>query len=172
MRRGLAVCALAAGLLAALPAASRTAPACPVGRAVYAMAGRPDVTAGFRFVSKREGWLSEWALYVASAKTGRRYWFLFDEGSAQYVNLISTEDVTKPGWSPPPSDGGPRPLGEMHYLASDDGLSYSLDLPDQRRAAPRFILLPDLSEVLWSRAQPREAVPVAVFKQTGCKAAG
>jgi hypothetical protein len=125
--------------------------------------------AGFRRVPKVAGWLTDLAFYVRSAKSNKTYWFLFDQGTARYVNLISTEDVEKRGWSPPPSDGGVRPLGSMHYLASKDGLAYTLSLPDQRQAPPRYILLPDLPEVLWYLANPREDVPVAVFKRVGCK---
>jgi hypothetical protein len=53
---------------------------------------------------------------MLTPSAGLAYWFLFDEGSARYINLISTTDVTLKGWEPPMDAKGGRPLGEMHYF--------------------------------------------------------
>jgi hypothetical protein len=98
---------------------------------------------------------------------------MFDQGSARYVNLISTFDVTKPGWHPPGPDGpaSERPYGHMHYLSADQGLTFSLDFPTQRKPVlPMYILLPDLPELMWYGTPPmeREGAPLAFFKLQPC----
>src|SRR6185295_7617599 len=95
-------------LAASIPAQS----GCPIERAAYAMRGDARLTASFRDVGTHAGWPGRLAFGVRSARTNRTLWFLFDRGAARRINLISTEDVTRPGWRPPEADGGRRPLGE------------------------------------------------------------
>lgn len=161
---------LLAACLAAIPAVA--APSCPVEQAHYVSMADQQWTAGFRRIGKRPGWISSVAFFVRSARTKRSYWFMFDQGSARYVNLISTFDVEQPGWHPPGPDGpsSDRPLGEMHYLSADEQLAFSLDIPLQGTPAPIYILLPDLPEVMWYRTLPmeREGAPLAFFKLWSC----
>ncbi|MDE1146891.1 MAG: hypothetical protein PW843_09755 [Azospirillaceae bacterium] len=148
--------------------AAATIDECPITDTLYTMRGRPDVTAGFRDVGQHREWAGTLAFHVTSARSGRSYWFLFDQGSAHAVNLISTTDVVAPGWQPPNADGGVRPLGEQHFLAADGDLTFAAALPKTGAKAPRYILLPDLSEVMAHKADPREDVPTAFFEATGC----
>jgi hypothetical protein len=152
--------------------AASAAPAvgCKTARARYEMMGAPGFTAGFRPEPKRPGWLTDVSFFLRSAQTGKTFWFLFDEGSARYVNMISTTDVTAPGWAPPDPDGGARPLGEMHYLAADAALKFDPRLPRQDAPAPTYVLLPDLAETLWYRQRDgaKEAAPTAFLKLVGC----
>lgn len=150
-------------------AAASEAAICPVERSHYGSTADPAWSAGFKAIGKKKGWISDLAFYVRSAKTKHTYWFLFDAGSARYVNLISTFDVTKPGWHPPGADGpsSERPLGEMHYLGADKDLGFSLAIPAQSKPAPAYILLPDLPEVMWYKAATRENAPL-FFKWQSC----
>lgn len=143
---------------------------CTTAHARYEMMGAPGFTAGFRPEPKRPGWLTDVAFFVRSDQSKKTFWFLFDVGTARYINLISTTDATAPDWAPPPPDGGARPLGEMHFMAADAALKFSLDLPRQSAAAPVYILLPDLSEKLryGQKGLDQEEAPTAFFKLTGC----
>jgi hypothetical protein len=149
---------------------------CRVEDATYTLSADPAFTAGFRSRPPIAGWLTDVFFYVRSAKSGRTYWFMFDEGSARYVTLISTTDVTRPDWRPPSPDGGPRPLGDMTYIAADRQLRFQQrEIPKRRDVAPYYVLLPDLPEKLWY-AMPlewgREGVPMGFFKQSGCNVSG
>ncbi len=143
---------------------------CKTAHARYAMMGAPGFTAGFRPQPRHEGWQSDAAFFIHSDQSRKTFWFLFDGGTARYINLISTTDVTVPGWSPPPPEGGVRPLGSMHYMAADADLKFSLEIPRQATPAPTYVLLPDLSEKLrYGQAGPdQEDAPVAFFKLVGC----
>jgi hypothetical protein len=59
----------------------------------------------------------------------------------------------------------------MHYLAADQALRFSPDLPSAAAPAPAFVLLPDLSDRLWhGQSGPfKEDVPTAFFKLVGCR---
>jgi hypothetical protein len=164
-----------AGIVAAVSFAATpdlAAPACSVAKAHYVSMADPRWTAGFAPITKNRDWISDVAFFVRSAESRRTYWFMFDQGSARYVNLISTFDVTRPGWHPPGPDGpaSERPYGEMHYLSADADLKFSLDVPFQKTSAPTYILLPDLPEWGWYRTPPmeREGAPLAFFKLQSC----
>jgi hypothetical protein len=163
---------IAAALLLLMPASAYAAPQCVVEHARYVSMSDPQWSAGFQLVPQNPGWVTNVAFAIRSAATNRTYWFLFDAGSAKSVNMISTVDVTRPGWHPPAPDGpsSERPLGEMHYLPADSQFAFSLTLPKPGRPAPAYILLPDLPEVMWYRADvaAREAAPLAFFKLSGC----
>ncbi|TWB37268.1 hypothetical protein [Nitrospirillum pindoramense] len=163
------LCAAAIGLMPAIAAAKSP---CTIDRASYQLHGNPQFTAGFRDVGHHENWQSTLAFFVRSNSTGKTYWFLFDAGTARYINLISTTDVTAPGWHPPDPDGGTRPLGELHYFAANADLTFNESLPKAGDAAPDHILLPDLSEVMAYKATPRETVQTAFFDNTGCAQSG
>ena len=143
---------------------------CPTERARYELMGSPGFTAGFLPQARRPGWLTDVAFFVRSSQSGKTFWFLFDRGSAQYINMISTTDVTTPGWAPPDPDGGVRPLDEMHYLAADKALKFDPDLPSQGAPAPAYVLLPDLAENLrhGQKSGAGEHAPTEFFKLVGC----
>jgi hypothetical protein len=128
--------------------------------------------AGFKNVGHHHDWQSDLAFFVHSEKTGKSYWFLPDSGSAHYINLISTSDVTAPDWAPPDPDGGNRPLGSMHYFAFDKKLIGIEGIPQSISSAPDKLFLPDLSEIMWYRTDPmaRETVPSNIFVFNICLA--
>jgi hypothetical protein len=140
--------------------------ACPIANSSFA--GPRDALATFRYIGRRSGWVSDLALGVRAAKGHATHWFLFDRGAARYVNLISTTDVTRKDWKPPSPDGGSRPLGEMHFLAATRDLHLLGDVPSSRDAAPSYLLLPDLPEVLAHRGQPPENIELFFFKLAHC----
>ncbi len=158
------------GLLAQAPLAASVAPNCTIDHARYVLRGAPDYSAGFHVIGDYETLISDLALFVRSGKTGRTFWFFFDQGSGRYIYLHSTTDVLAPGWQPPDPDGGDRPLGQMHYMAADADLSFSLVLPQSGQPAPTYILLPDLPDVMWYRVrEPQESVPLAFFELSDCE---
>jgi hypothetical protein len=171
MRALIATAALAALSIAGFAATSWAAPTnCKVANARYEMMGAPGLTAGFRPVGNHPGWLTNVAFFVHSDQSKRTFWFLFDAGTARYITLISTTDVSAQGWTPPPPDGGDHPLGSMHYMGADSNLRFSMTLPRHTTPAPTYILLPDLSEKLryGQAGAAKEDVPVASFKLKGC----
>ena len=130
--------------------------------------GPDGAVAVFRYIGRHNGWKSDLALGVRAGRRNPFHWFLFDRGSARYINLISTTDVGRPGWSPPSPDGGPRPLGEMHFVAATSTLAVTSALPTSGASAPHYLLLPDLPEVLAHRANPPENVPLYFLKLARC----
>ena len=130
----------------------------------------PDVTAGFHRLDHHEELLSDLAFYVRSKRRGVTFWFLFDQGSARYINLISTTDVLAKGWAPPDPDGGVRPLPEMHVLLADADFVFAQEAPKSGAAPPAYILLPDLSETLHQSATPGWDILTDLFKFDGCAA--
>lgn len=161
---------LLAALVLAFTGQASAAETCKTATARYRMIDWPGFTARFIPVGKREGWLTDVALEVRSRQSGRDYWFLFDGGTARYINMISTTNVERPGWTPPPPDGGERPLREMHYMATDAALRFDIDMPKAAKPAPAYILLPDLAEILHygQRGGPIDDAPTAFFKLEGC----
>ena len=171
-RLSYSVCAAATAAILFVSTPALAAKTCSVANARYVSMADQQWSAGFTPIHKDRNWISDVALFVTSLRSGRTYWFMFDAGSARYVNLISTFDVTKPGWHPPGPDGpaSERPFGQMHYLSTDADLTFSLDIPFQKTPAPTYILLPDLSEWGWYRLPPmeRESAPLAFFKLQSC----
>lgn len=171
--RALVVAAMLCTLSPVMAAAEEP---CTVMHAQYGMIDFPALSAGFRKIEPHPDWLSDVAFYLHSAETDRTFWFLFDGGTGRYVYLHSTTDVTRKDWVPPESngafdgavDGGERPLGTQHYLAADKDLRFTLEIPKSDSVAPAYILLPDLPEIMWYKAEPREGVPLAFLKLTDC----
>jgi len=154
-------------LVAVLALAPACAHACPVEQAHYVMDGQPGVEAGFRPVGRYKGWISDVAFFVRTP--ARTDYFLFDQGSAPYVSLISTTDVTEVGWAPPDPDGGVRPLGGMtYYSLHADRSFYQNVIPKAGEEAPAQIFLPDLAEIMWYRGEPRQSVPHAFLTLVQC----
>jgi hypothetical protein len=153
---------IAAYISASAPALS----ACPIVDSSFS--GDRGAFATFRSVGRRPGWPSDIALGVRAGRGMPMHWFLFDRGSARYINLISTGDVSKKGWTPPSSDGGYRPLGEMHFVSATKTLVVSERIPTSQDAAPTYLLLPDLPEVLTRRATPPEDIHLFFFRLRHC----
>jgi hypothetical protein len=151
---------------------------CTVERARYSMRTAPDITASFRDVDTAKaanGW-DDWPSHVAFrihiGKTNRTYWFLpWPGGTNDLQNLASTTDVDAPDWKPPNPDGGPRPLGDFDYIATDAQYNVIDDIPRRGGIAPAHILIPGLGDSLWHQsADPsrREGAPKQFFDLVGC----
>ncbi|MDF4002616.1 hypothetical protein [Luteibacter sahnii] len=153
----------------AFVAASGGLTACPIERATYVYSTDRHVTATFADLGVVKGWMSPLALGVHLGPSKASYWFLFDHGSARRTALISTTDVHAAGWRPPAPDGGVRPLGETSYLSwdGDRRVRQAIPLPGDR--APRFLLLPELEELLWYRATPRVGLAQGLFTYAACR---
>jgi hypothetical protein len=90
--------------------------ACKIENARYQQRFTPSITARFRDVESGTEWPSKVALLIHTGNTNRSYWWLpWAGGSDGQQNLASTTDVIAPGWRPPASDGGPRPLGDVTW---------------------------------------------------------
>jgi hypothetical protein len=158
-------------LACVLAPTARAQAACEAAGAAYISVDDPGFTAGFAPKPPGGRFVSDLAFYVHSAATRRTFWFLFDAGSARYMNLIAALDINAKDWHPPDPDGpGHRPERgfDMTYLQSGAGLHFRHDAPRQGGTAPVYILLPDLAERMWYAADPREDAPVGVFKRLHC----
>jgi hypothetical protein len=152
-------------MFAALLAAA--AAVCPLTEARYALRADRDVTAEFRQAPIDGSWPGGVAFRVAFARSGHVYWFLPWSGGASGVDhLASTTAVDAPGWRPPDPDDGPRPLGDLTYIAADGGYAIQPGSPKRGGAAPLHILLPELGDRTWRAG--RDAAPMQFFDLVRC----
>ena len=152
--------------------ASASALSCTVEEAQYRLRQAPDVTAKFEDVqTTRDRWgIDNWPGHVAFAihlqKANKTFWFLpWPGGTDGLLHLASTTDIHVPNWQPPNPDDGPRPLGDLDYLATDAQYTFLDHIPRRGGIAPAHILLEDLG----SRMGPRE--PKQFFDLVACKRA-
>lgn len=150
--------------------AAAAALSCKVEAARYALRTAPQVTAEFHDVASGPDWPSGVAFAIHLGADGRTQWFLpWAGGTDGLQHLASTTEVTRPGWSPPSPDGGPRPLGDLDYIATDAAYAVLDDIPRRGAAAPAHILLPELDDRLRrDPSGPRTGAPTQFFDLTGC----
>lgn len=153
---------MSAGMAQALPGPCRFADA------HYTLTSDKSFTLTFPSTGSVAGWASNIALELSHGTEGH-YWFLFDAGSARYINLTSTKNMRSPDGSPPTDGPSTRPLGEMHFFAWHDRYKFLQAIPTADTDAPASIFLPDLQEVLAYRAAPRIAVDQGVSLLDRCK---
>jgi hypothetical protein len=76
-------------------------------------------------------------------------WFLFDQGSSEYIYLLNSTRRTAPswaGWEDPHSDG---PLYKLkNYYAWDGRHKLIVDVPRSGDAAPQYIFVPELQGLI------------------------
>lgn len=161
-------CVIAFLTLALTPMVAQAQNQCVLEHARYVLRGEPSVTAHFQDLAPNPDWLTNVAFNIAFAKQGDSFWWLFDEGSAPFLNMISTTDVNKPGWAAPGDDRKQGPLGETHVWFATSHYRLSHELPKPGQTAPQHIFVPDLQELMWYAAQPRRAVPTAFFDLASC----
>ena len=141
-------------LLALASAATST---CPIEKAHYALRSQPSVTAEFRDVPTDQDWPAGLAMRLHIGASGRTYWWVpWNGGTSGGEHLASTTDVTQPGWRPPSPDDGPRPLGDVDFIATDAAYSLWNHVPVRGGPAPAHFLIPNLSQALW-RGTPGDA---------------
>jgi hypothetical protein len=123
---------------------------CRVDHARYVLRTAPGVTADFRPINSGADWPSGLVLTIQFSKSRRAYWFLpWDGGTNDVQYLASTTDVDQPGWRPPSPDGGPRPLGDLEYLATGADYRLTDHVPKVGDQAPAHFLLPNLGDRTW-----------------------
>ncbi len=138
----------------------------------------PSITASFRNVNTAKAasgwddWPSHLAFRVHMGKTNRTYWFLpWPGGADDLQHLASTTDVDAPDWKPPNPDGGPRPLGDFDYIATDAQYNVIDSIPHRGDTAPAHILIPRLGDALWHQVaelNPRDGAPKQFFDLVAC----
>lgn len=141
--------------------------ACTFEQAHYRYSTNPDIEVSFKKLDKGAGWMSDLALHL-TIRGGESYWFLFDGGSARYINMISVGDAGAPGWKAPGSEGAKGPLHDMHFFAWSKANVFFESMPMPGLPAPDIIFLPDLSETLWYVARPRVGVGHGLFLRYRC----
>lgn len=144
---------------------------CRVEDARYALRTKPVVTAYFKRVESGADWPGGLALATRFGDTGQTYWWLpWNGGTDDLQNVASTTDVTAPDWRPPSPDGGPRPHGDMEYIATDANYDVIDDIPRRGGAAPAHILLSRLGDGVWhgQRFAQRDSAPKQFFDLVGC----
>lgn len=157
-------------LLAALLATIAT---CPVEHARYALRTTPTTVATFVKVETGPEWPAGLAFRIDAGQSGRSYWFLpWNGGSDGAQHLASTTDIRAPNWTPPSPDGGPRPLGDLDYIATDASYGVLAAVPRRGQTAPAHILLPTLDDRLRHPlgGQARDSLPRQFFDLIDCHA--
>jgi hypothetical protein len=137
-----------------LLAAFAPAPAlsCPIEDARYALRTQPSVTAEFRDAETGPDWPGGLVMRLHIGASGRTYWWVpWHSGSSDGEHLASTTDATAPGWRPPNPDDGPRPVGDVDFIAVDEHYNLWNHVPVRGGPAPAHFLIPDLREALWYR---------------------
>lgn len=158
-------------MLIMLTLAAASLATCRVESARYAMRTAPGITAYFKRVNSGPDWPNGLALATHFAATGRTYWWLpWNGGTDDLQNVSSTTDVTVAGWKPPSPDGGPRPLGDLEYLATDAGYKVIDAVPERGDIAPAHILLTHLGDRVWHgpNVNARDSAPKQFFDLVAC----
>ena len=144
---------LAGPALGGVPAGT----ACKIENARYQQRFAPSITARFQDVESGRDWPSKVALLIHIDSTNHSYWWLpWAGGSDGEQNLASTTDVTAPGWHPPSLDDGPRPLGNVNYMAMNAAYDVLGSMPQRGGPAPAHFFIHDLREALWYRTPSDE----------------
>ena len=124
---------------------------CPVEIAHYSLRHMDAVTLTFKPIATSKDWPSGLALAVHNATTGHTNYFLpWNGGTDGRQNVAHTTDVTVPDFKLPSPDGGPGRLGDMVYIATDEGYNVLTEMPENAGKAPAHILLSDLSDSSWN----------------------
>jgi hypothetical protein len=157
-------------LLAAFAAAP--VPTCRIDDAHYALRTQPSVTADFRDAETGPDWPGGLVLRLHVGASGRTYWWVpWHSGSSDGEHLASTTDATAPGWRPPHPDNGPRPLGDVDFMATDSAYNLWNRIPVRGGPAPAHFVIPNLRDALWYRApgDARDGTARQFFDLVSCR---
>jgi hypothetical protein len=138
------VCNLAAGTAQA---------ACPAGLAVYSHMEDGQFSAAFSKMAQPKAW-SDLQFSINTPTTHHDYEFTESNGYAvQYMVPLPEE-----------REGTTRDISVTFF----DGKMRALGLPQSDTAAPAYIFAPQVGSVIYYGYEPREFMPVGMFKLSGC----
>lgn len=153
MRKALMIAALAQ--LAATPALAAT---CTGSNARYAMAGAD----GFSLTLTPRAEPLAWSDLDVVVKTPtRQFRFSLTASNGYSYNYAVQEDPAPPAESDDSRDDSQR----IHFFNAKLDV---LDLPQGKAPAPEMIFLPDFGGALWYGAEPREFLPIGMWRLSGC----
>ena len=157
MRKALMFAALAiAGL--ALPASGQAAD-CTGKSAHYTMPGAD----GFELTLELRPEPLAWSdLDVVLKTPARKYRYSLTASNGYSYNYMAQEE---PPLDPDATESGDA--GSFRMYPFDDKLT-PLDLPQSAKPAPAYIFVPDLCGALWYGIEPREFLPIDMWRLKDC----
>jgi len=159
-------------ILSLLALASGVSQSCKVENAHYALRTQPSVTADFHDVDSGLDWPNNLVMRMHIGESGRTYWWVpWNGGTNGQQSMASTLNASAPGWRPPNPDGGPRPLGDVQFIATDSAYKLLNHVPVRGGKAPAHFLIPDLREALWYRtpSDARDYTARQFFDLVSCR---
>lgn len=169
-------------LTGALAAAALPVPQCPIDRAVYALRGAPEFTAGFARQDRRKGFGSNLVLWLRTP----RHTYFFSLGSPNgYGGIYLAPDVD-PRRAARLDDNAERDLAERIEAADMPPIAFdafaadlaALDVPPQAESPPPAALFArGLGPALWydwtrlgagDPGAEQESMPIGLFLPAGC----
>lgn len=170
-------------LAALLPAISMASTSCPIERAHYTYTNGYGV-ADFAVLKGARNWISNLALQVAvkdqdsnpKANQGIRvFWFLFDQGSARFVELrpfVDGSRLHKRSLESGSNDESSLLDDGPNYYSWGNNMEISGVAPRSGSPAPEFIFLPELPNILWYSLPPEKRIGIGpgFFKFDHCAA--
>ena len=157
------------GLLILASAATQP---CTIEHAHYALRTQPSVTATFIDRETGRDWPSSVVMRLHIGVSGRTYWWVpWNGGTNGRQNLASTTDASVQGWRPPNPDDGPRPVGDVEFIATNADYELWDHVPARGGPAPAHFLIPDLREALWYRTpvDARDGTARQFFDLVACR---
>ena len=171
-------------LLAAIAQPPLAAPECPIERAVYALDGAPQFTAGFAAQERRKRLASDLVFWLKTPE--RTYWFSFGSPNGYGGTYLAPE--LDPRASARLSDEEERAAAEMMQPGieplSVEFDAFAADLkafeapPQSSDAAPALLFARGLGPALWYNSvglsggddlAAAESMPIGLFRAAGCQ---
>ena len=137
---------------------------CPTEKAHYTGVEQPSVKASFDRIKGRD----ELALHIITPKQVN-YWFVFETGAANQISLLSVKNVLE---QDPYVNGFISQADKLQdmsfYLPFDDDLRIRLKVPKTGDSAPRYFIIPELTDMLRNSLKHRESLELPTFRLTSC----
>jgi len=163
----LAALTLATALSAALPAAYPHA--CLTRHAHYVLRDDPKVTVEFgRYLIRPKDVASDLYLIYRTRHTGHTYWYSMDWGSDDIFKLYPIGRPDLPKFDSMKRDGDTVLSDKMTILGADAGLNFIDEWAESPGQAPKYIFIPELSDVMRHDPDAREALWTAFFILKSC----
>lgn len=151
--------ALMFAALAQLAATSALAAPCTGSNARYALAGAD----GFSLTLTPRAEPMAWSDLDVVVKTPtRQFRFSLTASNGYSYNYAVQEDPAPPAES---DDSGDDASQRIYFFSAKAEV---LDLPQGKAPAPDMIFLPDFGGALWYGTEPREFLPIAMWRLEGC----